>query len=467
MKTTLGISTAWKTVRFLCIGALLLAGVSAPVGFVGTAYAQSNMYQCKNCKHWFATPPAPCPHCGHNPYGSSGSSGGTSIPQNWGDVRRNVGVSLMNSFMQGLTSGGQADNAAAQQEAARRAAEQAAAEEAARKRREEVLRKAAESARTGWDAQDAANMAEFSMALSSKKTTGGGMSSLMRKQLEAARAAEEKAAAPFGDSNVVDLRDTPKVDSQTGGGGAAAVPFGDSNVVDLTRGDPSGAATPFGDSSVVDLSDMTVSPLIPQIPGGEDSAGLVASGGPLFSGARVASVPVVQPSLARISSPPPPARRLNPPKISKEQWEFIKDRGQGLIAAAVEVGSKIYINQRYAEGTYHRLFYTKVIDTAKNTYELAKVDFDFGKSLTNISTRMADQIMDVAREAIANPTGNWWALADRAEDIRTTGGEEMKDASDDATRSVLGTTSEGADIGEATLKANIINREDMHASGEK
>ena len=108
----------------------------------------------------------------------------------------------MLGVIQGIQQG-----TAAQQEAARRAAEEAAAAE---RRRQERLQKAAQEARVNWQAQDEANLREFGLIVSSKKT-GSGLPPLLAKQAA-------QATPVFGDSNAPDPRAETNLASQVSGG---------------------------------------------------------------------------------------------------------------------------------------------------------------------------------------------------------------------------------------------------------
>lgn len=159
-----------------------------------SVFAQSDIMWCNKCKRrvWDSDSgrprPATCPYC--TPGGTGGGMTGLPTPRNSAEMGQYVVGSLMLGIIQGIEQ-----STAAQQEAARRAAEEAAAAE---RRRQERLRKAAEEARVNWQAQDEANLREFGLIVSSKKT-GSGLPPLLAKQAA-------QATPVFGDSNAPDPR---------------------------------------------------------------------------------------------------------------------------------------------------------------------------------------------------------------------------------------------------------------------
>lgn len=175
------------SLRFLLV--LFCMGVNAL-----SVFAQSDIMWCNKCKRrvWDSDSgsprPAACPYCSGG--GAAGGAMGLPSPRNSAEMGQYVAGSLMLGIIQGIEQ-----STAAQQEAARRAAEEAAAAE---RRRQERLRKAAEEARVNWQAQDEANLREFGLIVSSKKT-GSGLPPLLAKQAA-------QATPVFGDSNAPDPR---------------------------------------------------------------------------------------------------------------------------------------------------------------------------------------------------------------------------------------------------------------------
>lgn len=143
---------------------------------------------------------APCQSCATKSGGTSSLS--LPTPRNSAEMGQYVAGSLLLGVIQGIEQ-----STAAQEEAARRAAEEAAATE---RRRQERLRKAAEEARVNWQAQDEANLREFGLIVSSKKT-GSGLPPLLAKQAA-------QATPVFGDSNAPDPRAETNRASQVSGG---------------------------------------------------------------------------------------------------------------------------------------------------------------------------------------------------------------------------------------------------------
>ena len=423
-----------RLIPLVCASLFLLAG-PAPLGTFSasaeTLEAHQN-YRCPYCHYYWEDDnygrTSECPHCLRRPDGSMGSSSTTApltmpVPRNSAEMGQYIGATIIKSMADGFQQG-----IAAQQEAERRAAEEAAAAE---KRRQELLKKAAVDARASWEQQDAANLAEFNMTLSSGKKSGG-LSPLMQKQLAAARAAQQ-AATPFGDPTVVLDTNKASLASQTGTN--SALP-----------------ATPFGDPNVVDLSDMTNNPnLIPQIPGSGTVA--AASGTPQVPGRLAANVPAAPPPIVT----PPPTQTLSVdwksklPAISDERREFIKEKAKDM---GFEYASMFL--EKFVPGV------ESIIDTAKT----ARIDLNFGKKLTAINSAMFNDTMDVASEAIANPTGDWGHLADKIDVILHTGAEKNADLAKETIRSFLGNTSDEASIGEGTVGANIILVNESQSSGE-
>ena len=170
---------------------------------------------CRNCGEIMYK--YPCEHCGwpwpnSSPSGSSGGTGSSTLPtpRNAQEMQQYMGMMMMQSLVQGIQQG-IADAQAAQQEETRRAAE-------AERQRQEFLKKAAEEARVTWQEQDAANMAAFGLALSSKKT-GSGMPPLLMKQAQ-------QSSGAWNDPNVVDLRDITNRIPRIPGGGTAKISDG-------------------------------------------------------------------------------------------------------------------------------------------------------------------------------------------------------------------------------------------------
>ena len=182
----------------LALFALAVSGLSV--------LAQSDIWTCSKCgrRVWDSDSgrprPTACPYCSGG--GSGGGMTGLPAPRNSAEMGQYVAGSLMLGIIQGIDQ-----SSAAQAEAARRAAEEAAAAE---RRRQERLQKAAEEAHVNWQVQDEANLREFGLIVSSKKT-GSGLPPLLAKQAA-------QATPVFGDSNAPDPRDETNLSSRISGG---------------------------------------------------------------------------------------------------------------------------------------------------------------------------------------------------------------------------------------------------------